>query len=140
MAAQAARDRVNRLAVCLSLGCLVLACRGESEPSGDVLPDTIAPIGTGTERLLTRERLALLDEWIRASIARTGNVPTSLDGVRPPDADAPRYVPIGRFLRDGWGRAIEYEYTPAARAYELRSPGEDGVPGTADDVTLRGTM
>lgn len=131
---------MSRRASWLTLACLVLACRGESERSLDAATDTIAPIGTGTELLLTRERLALIDEWIRASIARTGNAPVSLDEVQPPDADAPRYVPLERFLRDGWGRTIEYEYTPAERSYELRSPGEDGTPSTVDDVTLRGTI
>jgi hypothetical protein len=123
----------------LTLAFLVLACRGESERSSDSHPDTIAPIGTGTELLLTRERLAFIDEWIRESIARTGKPPASLDDVQPPEADAARYVPLERFLRDGWGRAIEYEYAPATQSYELRSPGEDGAPRTADDVTLRGT-
>jgi hypothetical protein len=118
---------------------LVLACRGESERSRDA-SDTIAPIGTGTERLLTRERLALINGWIRAAIARTGNAPASLDDVQPPEADAARYVPLERFLRDGWGRAIEYEYAPPTRSYELRSAGEDGMPHTADDVTLRASM
>jgi hypothetical protein len=123
---------------CLTAALIVLACRGESERPRDVSGDTIAPIGTGTERLLTRERLALIDGWVRASIARDGTPPTSLDDVRPPEPDAPRYVPLERFLRDGWGRAIAYEYTPASRSYELRSPGEDGTPRTADDVTLSG--
>lgn len=124
---------------CLTLVLLVLACRGESERSRDA-SDTIAPIGTGTELLLTRERLALIDDWIRASIGRTGDAPASLDDVQPPEADAARYVPLERFLRDGWGRAIEYEYAPATRSYELRSAGEDGRPRTADDVTLRASM
>jgi hypothetical protein len=130
---------VNGRARCLTLALVALACRGESsDPARDASPDTIAPIGTGTEHLLTRERLALIDQWIRASIARDGNAPRSLDDVRPPEADAARYVPLERFLRDGWGRPIEYEYTPASRRYELRSPGEDGTPRTADDVTLAG--
>jgi hypothetical protein len=116
---------------------LLLGCG--SEPERDSRPDTIAPIGTGTELLLTEERLALIDQWIRASIARTGNAPASLDDVQPPEADAARYVPLARFLRDGWGRAIEYEYSTATRSYELRSSGADGAPGTADDVTRRGT-
>jgi hypothetical protein len=131
---------VSAGARCLTLAVLVLACRGESEMPRDVQADTIAPIGTGTERLLTRERLALLDEWVRASIARDGKPPTSLDAVRPPERDASRYVPLERFLRDGWGRAIAYEYTPASRSYELRSPGQDGALHTADDLTQRGTL
>jgi hypothetical protein len=117
----------------------VLACRGESDPAREAYPDTIAPIGTGTELLLTRERLALIDEWIRASITREGKAPASLDDVQPPEADAARYVPLERFLRDGWGRAIEYQYSPATRSYELRSPGDDATLRTADDITLRGT-
>ena len=123
----------------LSVALVVLACRGESDRAREASPDTIAPIGTGTERLLTRERLALIDEWIRASIARDGKAPASLDDVRPPDGDAGRYVPLERFLRDGWGRAIEYQYAPGTRSYELRSPGDDATLRTADDITLRGT-
>jgi hypothetical protein len=123
---------------CLTLVFLVMACRGESERPGNASSDTVAPIGTGTELLLTRERLALIDGWIRESIARTSAAPPSLEDVQPPAADASRYVPLERFLRDGWGRAIEYQYAPDTRSYELRSSGEDGRLRTADDVTLRG--
>jgi hypothetical protein len=102
--------------------------------------DTLPPVGSGTELLLTRERLALIDGWISVMIARSGNVPRSLDEVQPPAEDASRYVPLDRFLRDGWGRAIMYEYTAATRSYELRSPGEDGAPHTSDDVSFRGRL
>jgi hypothetical protein len=80
-----------------------------------------------------------VDGWIRASLGRGGKAPASLADVRPPEADAGRYIPLERFLSDGWGRAIEYRYMPDARSYELRSPGEDGATGTADDIMLRGT-
>jgi hypothetical protein len=140
MAAQAAGKPVSGRATYLTLGFVLVACRGESERSRDTHPDTVPPIGAGTELLLTRERLALMDEWIRGVIARTGTAPASRNDVHPPEADAARYVPLERFLRDGWGRAIEYEYAPATRSYELRSPGEDGTPRTADDVTLRGSV
>jgi hypothetical protein len=126
---------VSRTAICLTLALLLGGCRDDAEQPGARHPDTIAPIGTGTELLLTRERLALIEGWIHASIARGGPVPASLDDVRPPEVDAARYAPLERFLRDGWGRAIEYEYTPGTRSFELRSPGEDGVPGTGDDVS-----
>jgi hypothetical protein len=124
----------------LTLTFLVLACRGESERPGDRSSDTIAPIGTGTELLLTRERLSLIDGWIRESIARTRTAPASLEEVQPPETEAARYAPLERFLRDGWGRVIEYEYTPATQSYELRSSGEDGKPSTADDVIVRGRV
>ena len=126
---------MSRTALCLTLTLLVGACRGETEQPRAPGSDTVAPIGTGTELLLTRERLAVIDEWIRASIARDGAAPASLDDVRPPEVDAARYAPLERFLRDGWGRAIEYEYTPETRSFELRSAGEDGIPGTDDDVS-----
>jgi hypothetical protein len=129
---------MSPLARCLTLAVLVAGCRGDAERPRDTESDTIAPVGTGTELLLTRERLELIDGWIRASIARDGAVPASRDDVRPPDAEAARYVPLERFLRDGWGKAIEYRYVPDTRSYELRSPGEDGALGTADDVTRRG--
>jgi hypothetical protein len=122
----------------LTLVALILACRGDSAGSHDTARDTLAPLGSGTELLLTRERLSLIDGWIRATIARTGNAPRSLDDVRPPEEDASRYIPLERFLRDGWGREISYEYITRTRSYELRSSGEDGAPGTPDDVTLRG--
>ncbi len=125
-----------RGALCLTLLTLCVACRDEADPPR-TLSDTIAPIGTGTELLLTRERLTLIEDWIRAAIARDGKAPASLDVVRPPDADAARYAPLDRFMRDGWGRAIEYEYTPETGSYELRSPGEDGALGTGDDVVRR---
>jgi hypothetical protein len=115
----------------------MLACRGDSRASSDTTADTLAPVGSGTELLLTRERLSLIDGWIRATAARGGKAPQSLGEVQPPEEDAPRYAPLERFLRDGWGREIEYEYAPATRSYELRSSGPDGTPRTLDDVTLR---
>lgn len=131
---------MRRGTLCLGLAILMAACRDEPDRDrASLLSDTIAPIGTGTELLLTRERLAVIDDWIRASIARGGKAPASLADVRPPEADAARYVPLERFLRDGWGRAIEYRYTPDTRSYELRSPGADGAIGTADDVMRRGS-
>lgn len=123
------------IATCLTAILVIAACRDEPDRSRAEHPDTLPPIGTGTELLLTRERLALIDEWIGASIARDGTVPVSLDHVRPPEADAAHYAPLERFLRDGWGRAIEY--TPGTASYELRSVGADGIVGTADDVTSR---
>lgn len=124
---------------CLTLITFALvACRGE--PATRQTPeDTVAPIGTGTERLLTEERLALLQEWIE-SMARTGTVPGSIEDIEPPVNDAPRYVPLERYRRDGWGRRIHYEYRGEARSYELRSPGEDGQLGTSDDVTVRSAV
>jgi len=128
---------VSRAALCLTLLMGFGGCRDDADRSRAASADTIAPIGTGTELLLTRERLALIDDWIRAAIARDGEAPTSLDAVRPPEADAARYVPLDRFLRDGWGREIDYESRPGTETYELRSLGEDGTPNTADDVLLR---
>ncbi|HJR66913.1 MAG TPA: type II secretion system protein GspG [Gemmatimonadaceae bacterium] len=123
------------IATCLTVILVIAACRDEPDHARAHDSDTLAPIGTGTELLLTRERLALIDDWIRASIARDGTVPASLDHVRPPEAEAAHYAPLERFLRDGWGRAIEY--TPGTASYELRSVGADGIVGTPDDVTTR---
>lgn len=123
---------------CLTLALAVGACVGEADVTRDTLPDTLAPVGSGTELLLTRERLSLIDGWIRASVAREGRAPESLESVQPPEDEAALYVPLERYKRDGWGRAIEYEYVPATRSYRLRSSGEDGKLGTADDVTLDG--
>lgn len=139
MDAQTSREAVSRASRCLTLVLAMIACRGDSNQPRNTPSDTMAPIGAGTELLLTRERLTLIDAWIRATAVRTGNVPASLDDVHPPEAEASRYVPLERFLRDGWGRAIEYEPAPASRTYELRSVGRDGTPRTADDVTVRGT-
>ena len=138
MAAPAARETGVRLpALGLTMVIALLACRDQPDVPADSDSGAIAPVGTGTERLLTHERLALLDEWIRASVARTGRLPRSIDDVRPPDDVAAGYVPLEQFLRDGWGRAIEYQPGPASRSYELRSLGEDGQARTGDDVTLR---
>ena len=139
MAAQAARRGVTPAAICLTLAVRIGACRDEAAQARAPRSDTVAPIGTGTELLLTRERLALIEGWIQASTARGAAAPASLDNVRPPEADAARYAPLERFLRDGWGRAIEYEYTPGTRSFELRSPGQDGALGTADDVSRTST-
>src|SRR5688572_23076342 len=119
-------------ALCLTLFLVAVGCRGDAERSPRRLADTIAPIGTGTELLLTRERLALIDDWIRSAIARGIPVPESREHIRPPEDQASLYVPLERFLRDGWDRDIEYQYRSDSRSYELRSAGEDGRPGTAD--------
>lgn len=118
----------------LTLMIVVVACRGESEVERTP-DDTIAPVGTGTERLLTEERLALLNDWV-GTMARTRTVPRSIEDIGPPADDAPRYVPLERYRRDGWGRSIHYEYREEDRSYELRSPGEDGQLGTGDDITV----
>ena len=123
-------------AVWLAVALIAGSCRDDATRQRESSPDTIAPIGTGTELLLTRERLAMIDDWIRAAIARDGALPASLGDVRPPAADAERYVPLERFLRDGWGRAIEYVPAPDKQSYDLRSPGEDGALGTGDDVVF----
>ena len=124
---------------CLTLLTFALvACRGEPETRQNP-EDTVAPVGAGTERLLTEERLALLNEWIGV-IALTGKVPSSIEEIEPPADDAPRYVPLERYRRDGWGRSIHYEYRNEDRSYELRSPGDDGQLGTSDDVTLRSVV
>lgn len=123
---------------CLTLALAAGACVGERDATRDTLPDTLAPIGAGTELLLTRERLSLIDGWIRASVAREGRAPESLESVEPPEDEAALYVPLERYRRDGWGRAIEYEYVATTGSYRLRSPGEDGRLGTTDDVTLDG--
>lgn len=128
---------MSRAALCLALLVGFGGCRDDADGSSSPSADTLAPIGTGTELLLTRERLALIDDWIRAAIAREGKAPTSLDAIRPPEADAARYVPLDRFLRDGWGREIDYQARPGTEFYELRSLGGDGTPNTADDVVLR---
>ena len=124
---------------CLTLVAFALvACRGESE-TRQHREDTIAPVGTGTERLLTEERLALLHEWI-GIMARTGTVPRSIEDIEPPAHDAPRYVPVERYRRDGWGRTIHYEFRGEDRSYELRSPGDDAQLRTSDDITLRSVV
>ena len=115
----------------------LLACHDRPDAPANSDTERVAPVGTGTERLLTHERLALLDEWIRASVVRTRQRPRSLDEVRPPDDVAAGYVPLDQFLRDGWGRAIEYQPGPTSRAYELRSLGADGQARTEDDIILR---
>lgn len=136
MAAKAAGRAVIGRAACLTLVLVFAACRDEPEQPRGGSPASIAPIGTGTELLLTRERLALLEDWIRAAIVREGTVPMSLDAVRPPPGDEARYVPLDRFMRDGWGREIVFQFMPQNGSYELRSPGADGTLHTDDDVLM----
>ena len=138
MAAPATREQaVSRPARYLTIALVLLACRDRADASADTDADRMAPVGAGTEQLLTHERLALLDAWIRGSVARTGTLPRTLEEVRPPEDVAGGYVPLDRFLRDGWGRAIEFEPGPSSGSYELRSFGADGQARTGDDVTVR---
>ncbi|MCB9830962.1 MAG: hypothetical protein H6807_00700 [Planctomycetes bacterium] len=54
---------------------------------------------------------------------RTGDYPAT--------ADFPAV--IGK-PEDAWGQPILYRKLP--RGFEVRSPGEDGIPGTEDDISI----
>jgi hypothetical protein len=134
-----AAERIVSRGLCLTTLVVLAACTSDA-PDADTLSagrDTIAPVGQGTETLLTRERLAVIDQWIRAARERTGDAPAAIDGIAPPDSVASLYVPLDRYLRDGWGRHIEYSYDARTRTYDLRSSGADGVLHSPDDITLQ---
>lgn len=118
----------------------LLGCVADDDAAPDTASssiDTLAPVGTGTEQLLTDERLALLAQWIESEIQRTGRAPATLEDIAPPDSLHAQYVPVDRYLRDGWGRYLEYIARAGTQSWELRSSGADGMPRTPDDVVLR---
>lgn len=78
-------------------------------------------------------------ETIRTSLERYA---IDHDGRYPPggsasalrDALVPLYTPMLQG-EDAWGRP--FDYTSGGRGYAVVSAGEDGTPGTADDIALR---
>jgi hypothetical protein len=123
---------------CLTILAAALACSNDDRTRDTAdAPDSLAPIGAGTESLLTRERLALVDQWVRGINERRGRLPTALADIHPPDSVAAQFVPLDRYLRDGWGRPLEYTYHAGTRTYEIRSPGADGIARTPDDIALQ---
>ena len=73
-----------------------------------------------------------------------GRYPHRLDELLKPDPecrDSARwrgpYMKNATQLKDGWGQHLIYQ-SPGLHnesSYDLSSPGPDGVPGTADDIT-----
>lgn len=139
MAAKAPRPTLSRWCACLTIAGALVGCAPDDDASRDTASsiDTLAPVGSGTERLLTEERLALLAQWIESEIERTGRAPATVEDIAPPDSLSAQYVPVDRYLRDGWGRYVEYSMRAGPRSWELRSSGADGMPRTPDDVVLR---
>lgn len=97
------------------------------------LPATKQPVSGDTEAelipnpaLRTWNRLWALRNWIRRYEAEHGTLPLSIE----------QFVPGASggidLENDGWGRSMMYRVSGGA--YELRSAGPDGAPGTSDDM------
>jgi general secretion pathway protein G len=85
---------------------------------------------TGVRVKDTEGRVHLLGTRVVETLKSTGSCPASLMDLAPA-LDAPRLIEAGRFV-DAWGQPIEYGVT--GKSFKVRSPGPDGVLGTADDI------
>lgn len=140
-----------RFAVMITLGAAGAACTSGSSPRPGAGPSPADPVArpeastspagrrpreavlAHTEeelhpdpRLRSWNRLWALRNWIRRYASGHGALPERLEDFVPPPGNG---VDLEH---DGWGGRIVY--ARVAEGYELRSPGPDGRPGTADDM------
>lgn len=95
-------------------------------------------------RMATIAEIANLNMAIEAFKADTGGYPTTAEGldallVAPAGVGATwkgPYIAGGRLPTDGWGRNFEYRFPGKGKPadFEIVSAGDDGVPGTSDDI------
>ena len=124
---------VRHLLLTLLLSSTCLGCRvsGTSPPS----PNPRAGIQTDTPLVPWRQitdtsmRLYSLVALVDSSARQTGRVPTSWD-----------FLPGNRraLRRDAWGRLLRLR--PAGGFFEIRSPGQDHLFETPDDIFVLGRL
>lgn len=85
-----------------------------------------------TPLAVTERRISILGDWVRHFQRTNGRLPARLEEILPPDTSDRNFQPHERWWRDGWNRL--FEYSQQGTTCELRSRGEDGESGTADDV------
>ena len=68
-----------------------------------------------------------INAQVEAYQVRTGALPLGLDDLSIDDAEV---------LVDPWGNAYVYELAEDGQSYRLSSTGEDGTPGTDDDIEM----
>lgn len=85
----------------------------------------------GSQTRVAFAQLANVEAGIEAYRKRLGRLPASLEDLTtaPPDSAYPFMQTIPQ---DPWGNAFEYERLDGT--FRLRSLGEDGEPGTDDDI------
>lgn len=114
-------------------GCASSSPRPTLDRFGEGRPDARAPAAAA--------HLSRVDAAIRRYAAEHGGrLPTTLDDLTTqagPDGE----VYLRRLDRDPWGQSYDYALESArAGTYDLRSFGPDRLPGTADDVVVRGVV
>jgi hypothetical protein len=82
----------------------------------------------------TRDRLLRLQEGIRKYREKTGNLPDGSTMATLTDALFPNYLPEP-IRYDAWNHEFTLRIT-AGSSYQIISAGSDGIPGTADDISL----
>jgi hypothetical protein len=111
------------------------ACSGgqrERRPMPPPRPDLVAPAA--------RLELAHLERAIRLYAEdRAGRLPSRLDDLA---VEADRHsgrTYVAKVPRDPWGQPYSYAVTSTQHGtFDLRSYGADTLPGTDDDVVVRG--
>jgi hypothetical protein len=83
-----------------------------------------------TKRNVTQKQMLRMAQSIAKYKAAYGQYPLGL-------AELIGNDPLKReWLQDTWGNGMEYSLTKNGAGYKLSSPGADGKPGSADDLTL----
>jgi hypothetical protein len=88
-----------------------------------------------TARQVTERRLTVLADWVGEFRRAHQRLPARLEEIVAPDPADTNFLPHDRWWTDGWQR--RFRYTLSGSAFELRSAGEDGLFGTADDLVAR---
>ncbi len=90
----------------------------------------------------TRAKISTVESALEYYRMDNSKYPTNLDGLRTAPSDAknfPRggYVKNGSALLDAWDQPLQYQNPGTNNQYgvDITSPGPDGVPGNADDVS-----
>jgi hypothetical protein len=97
------------------------------------LDELIAGINEGRRRT-TRDSMQKLAEGIEKYRTANGSLPSARDIGSLTDSLHPNYMNV-LVREDGWGNPIVYEVT-GPDSFRLISRGQDGRPGTTDDVIL----
>lgn len=121
------RSTILTLALVAAFGCSgkdegeVITIRIESE-----MHESVERSGKENR---TKSTLNLLKQYVTQYRIKTNEMPGSLDVLR--DEQIVEEVP-----RDAWGNDIAYKLK--GNSIELRSAGDDGQMGTADDIVVTG--
>jgi general secretion pathway protein G len=101
-----------------------------------ILPSVIHRLSSAKQTMTNRE-IAEIAQSLKAYAFAVGSYPTSQQGLEELLIDKQGGPYLKQLNNDPWGRSFHYRF-PGTRntdSYDLWSNGEDGIEGTADDIT-----